>query len=386
MPRCRHIGCVVSHGAAAVSCCVRVIGTCVTCVTYAGRATMTRRGGGHRKVCRGTCRDMGKLRLSPMADPSFFLFHERMKRLEFMCFEASICGPFVDEHSAAYPLPLLPIVSERRIFNLILFPIKKKHTICARERVVVTCLCSTLASTMAENSLSSRTPLDSPGVSSALDAAPEGDAVATQEPNGSSSPQTDAAVGSLGAKTEQAPAATNDASLNASPIASSHDAGSPVTAQEGKSSSTSNNSTGLRHRGSGKAESGLENSDFSRDSSPSSPESLSATLSTSLLRTPDVSSLVVVVPWIQENAVPILTKVGPILDAIWPYIELVVEVIKVCYGWGGGVPPFPPSRKQNHLKLLLAFATLAPCPEPTKPIVGFPFYSPKDPRGIAVRT
>ena len=46
MPRCRHIGCVVSHGAAAVSCCVRVIGTCVTCVTCAGRATMTRRGGG----------------------------------------------------------------------------------------------------------------------------------------------------------------------------------------------------------------------------------------------------------------------------------------------------------------------------------------------------
>ena len=45
MPRCRHIGCVVSHGAAAVSCCVRVIGTCVTCVTCAGRATMTRRGG-----------------------------------------------------------------------------------------------------------------------------------------------------------------------------------------------------------------------------------------------------------------------------------------------------------------------------------------------------
>ena len=67
LPRCRHIGCVVSHGAAAVSCCVRVIGTCVTCVGYAGRATMTRRGGGgggrgdHRKVCRGTCRDMGKL-------------------------------------------------------------------------------------------------------------------------------------------------------------------------------------------------------------------------------------------------------------------------------------------------------------------------------------
>ena len=46
VPRFRHIGCVVSHGAAAVSYCVRVIGTCVTCVTCAGRATMTRRGGG----------------------------------------------------------------------------------------------------------------------------------------------------------------------------------------------------------------------------------------------------------------------------------------------------------------------------------------------------
>ena len=94
-----HIGCVVSHGAAAVSCCVvlcyavlcelvgilhnkftcvtcagraimtwrggggwhgtqcnglctRVIGTCVTCVTCAGRATMTRRGGASESVPR----------------------------------------------------------------------------------------------------------------------------------------------------------------------------------------------------------------------------------------------------------------------------------------------------------------------------------------------
>ena len=38
----------MSHGAAAVSCCVRVIGTCVTCVGCAGRATMTRRGEGGR--------------------------------------------------------------------------------------------------------------------------------------------------------------------------------------------------------------------------------------------------------------------------------------------------------------------------------------------------
>ena len=50
VPQCRHIGCVVSHRAVAVSCCngscKRVIGTCVTCVTCAGRATMTRKGGG----------------------------------------------------------------------------------------------------------------------------------------------------------------------------------------------------------------------------------------------------------------------------------------------------------------------------------------------------
>ena len=61
----------MSHGAAAVSCCVRVIGTCVTCVTSPGHTTMTRRGGGegkHRKVCRGTCRDMGKLRSSSFKD------------------------------------------------------------------------------------------------------------------------------------------------------------------------------------------------------------------------------------------------------------------------------------------------------------------------------
>ena len=65
--RCRHIGCVMSQGVAAMSCCMRVIGTCVTCAGRAGRAgraTMTRRGGGHRKVCRGTCRDMGKLNFS----------------------------------------------------------------------------------------------------------------------------------------------------------------------------------------------------------------------------------------------------------------------------------------------------------------------------------
>ena len=66
VPRCHHIGCVVSHGATAVLCCVRVIGTCVTCAGCAGHATMTRSGGGeggggHRKVCRGTCHGMGKL-------------------------------------------------------------------------------------------------------------------------------------------------------------------------------------------------------------------------------------------------------------------------------------------------------------------------------------
>ena len=58
VPQCRHIGCVVSHGAAAMSCCMRVNGTRVTC---AGCATMTSGGGGHWKVCRGTCHETGKL-------------------------------------------------------------------------------------------------------------------------------------------------------------------------------------------------------------------------------------------------------------------------------------------------------------------------------------
>ena len=61
VPRCRHIGRVVE---ACLCFIVLVHLSCVTCVTCAGRATMTRRGGGgggHRKVCRDTCRDMGKL-------------------------------------------------------------------------------------------------------------------------------------------------------------------------------------------------------------------------------------------------------------------------------------------------------------------------------------
>ena len=57
------------HGMPCNGSCRRGFCTCVTCVTCAGRATMTRRGGGgggggggvHRKVCRDTCRDMGKL-------------------------------------------------------------------------------------------------------------------------------------------------------------------------------------------------------------------------------------------------------------------------------------------------------------------------------------
>ena len=56
------------HGAATVLCCVRVIGTCVTCVTMTRRGGGEGgRGGGHLKVCRGTCRDMGKLRRSVFA-------------------------------------------------------------------------------------------------------------------------------------------------------------------------------------------------------------------------------------------------------------------------------------------------------------------------------
>ena len=58
------------HGTQCNGSCARVIGTCVTCVTCvtcAGRATMTWRGGrgGHRKVCHGTCGDMGKLQRPP---------------------------------------------------------------------------------------------------------------------------------------------------------------------------------------------------------------------------------------------------------------------------------------------------------------------------------
>ena len=41
--------------------CTRMSDTCVTCHTCAGYATMTRRGGGGHRLCRDTCRDMGKL-------------------------------------------------------------------------------------------------------------------------------------------------------------------------------------------------------------------------------------------------------------------------------------------------------------------------------------
>ena len=71
VPRCRHIGCVVSHGAAAVSCCVggksgtdlhlcAIFEACLcfivlvhlSCVTYVPCATMTWRGGGGGAMAR----------------------------------------------------------------------------------------------------------------------------------------------------------------------------------------------------------------------------------------------------------------------------------------------------------------------------------------------
>ena len=47
------------RGTARYDSVTRMRGTCVTCASC---ATMTWRGGGHRKVCRDTCRDIGKLR------------------------------------------------------------------------------------------------------------------------------------------------------------------------------------------------------------------------------------------------------------------------------------------------------------------------------------
>ena len=95
VPRYRHIGCVVSQGAAVVSCCVRVIGTCATYGTGAGRATMTRRGGeegggGHRKVCRGTCRDTGKPRA--MGSVCSFCITMVKIRSNFSNFVQNWCG------------------------------------------------------------------------------------------------------------------------------------------------------------------------------------------------------------------------------------------------------------------------------------------------------
>ena len=64
IPRCRHIGCVVSHGAAAaVSCCVVLCcwHLCHLCHLCRPCHHDMEGGGAHRKVCRSMCRDMGKL-------------------------------------------------------------------------------------------------------------------------------------------------------------------------------------------------------------------------------------------------------------------------------------------------------------------------------------
>ena len=65
VPRCRHIGCVVSHGAAAVCCKLHEFVLCfveaclcfivlvhLSCVTYVPCATMTWRGGGGGAMAR----------------------------------------------------------------------------------------------------------------------------------------------------------------------------------------------------------------------------------------------------------------------------------------------------------------------------------------------
>ena len=73
-PLCR-VRCLA--GTARNGWCTRMSGTCVACVTCAGCATMTWRGGGggHRKVCRDTCRDMRKL-LGTAVGPRFIPFLE----------------------------------------------------------------------------------------------------------------------------------------------------------------------------------------------------------------------------------------------------------------------------------------------------------------------
>ena len=51
------------HGTQCNGSCTRVIGTCHLCHLCRPCHHDTEEGGwGHRKVCRGTCRDMGKLR------------------------------------------------------------------------------------------------------------------------------------------------------------------------------------------------------------------------------------------------------------------------------------------------------------------------------------
>lgn len=48
-----------------------------------------------------------------------------------------------------------------------------------------------------------------------------------------------------------------------------------------------------------------------------------------ILRVPDVSSLLFVVPWLQQNALPLLAQSGPLLHAAWPYLTVIIEVVKL---------------------------------------------------------
>ena len=47
-----------------------------------------------------------------------------------------------------------------------------------------------------------------------------------------------------------------------------------------------------------------------------------------LARAPDMATLTFVVPWIQENAVPILKRVGPLMDTAWPYLRTCARALK----------------------------------------------------------
>lgn len=55
-----------------------------------------------------------------------------------------------------------------------------------------------------------------------------------------------------------------------------------------------------------------------------------AGLVATLIKVPDMNSLLFVVPWLQQNALPVAQQMGPMLDAAWPYLEATAAVLKVC--------------------------------------------------------